>query len=167
MQTSTVQVNTTLSDKEKGDAFEKYILSLFDRASGRFRLLDWRSDKITESGLYALSNHSPDLALDFKDNGGYHKFAIECKWRSSFYNGTIDWAKEYQIKNYLNYQKRENIPVFIAIGVGGAPNAPDNLYVARLNDIARYPSIYQSTLKKYERNPKHKFFYNPEHRKLS
>jgi hypothetical protein len=166
-QTSQLELETPLSHKEKGDVFEKYILNLFDLASKRFRLVDWRSDKITEGGHYALSNHLPDIVLDLKNKRGYHRFAIECKWRSGFQNGKIEWAKDYQIRNYWDYQNQNNIPVFIVIGVGGTPNAPEHLYVARLEEVARYTSLFQSTMKQYQKHSKGSFFYDPELRMLS
>ena len=93
---------------EKGHAFEDYIISLIDSRSKRFRLLNWRSDKRPSNGMFVESNSLPDL--EFAYTGKYkQKFAIECKWRNKFYNDKIAWASEYQIANYLQYQKEYSI----------------------------------------------------------
>jgi hypothetical protein len=164
-QTKLVQ-NKEENSKQKGDAFEKYIVSLFNSDSGKFRIKEWRSDKMAANGLYALSNHLPDLEMVFMDGRREYCFAIECKWRKEFQNGAIEWAKEYQIKNYLKFQKSNRIPVFVAIGIGGTPSQPDFLFLPKLDYIAAYSTLYESFLKQYNRNPNHKFFYNPQQRML-
>ena len=165
-QPSTSDAKAPLSHKEKGDAFENYVLNLFDLTSGRFRLIDWRSDKMTANGHYALSNHHPDIVLELKDSRGYHRFAIECKWRSGLQHGKIEWAKEYQIRNYKEYQDRQNMPVFVVIGLGGSPAAPERLSVVELDEAAKYTTLFHSLLKKYDKYPTSSFFYDPNQRKL-
>jgi hypothetical protein len=58
-----------------------------------------------KDGVSALENREPDLKFKFRNI----PFAVECKWRKSFNNGSINWAKDYQVSNYKNYQatKRE------------------------------------------------------------
>ena len=160
-QTATLQAETILSDKEKGDAFEKFVLSLFDLESERFRIIDWRSDKITDDGHYAMSNHHPDIVLELKKSAGCYRFAVECKWRSDYQNGTIEWAKEYQIRNYQNFQQEMKMPVFIVIGVGGMPAAPKHMHVVALNQVAKYTVLFQSTLNKYTKYVPSSFYYDP------
>src|SRR5690606_17675348 len=111
------------------------------------------------------SNSLPDL--EFAYTGKYkQKFAIECKWRNKFYNDKIPWATEYQISNYLQYQKEYNIPVFIAIGVGGEPTNPGNLFITPLNMIQQYPDVYKSHLLPFNRNTKAILKFDAEQLKL-
>jgi hypothetical protein len=147
--------------KQKGDDFEAYVVNLFSTKTGRFRLKEWRSDKIAANGMYAESSHKPDLEIAFVNGTMEHRFAIECKWRQQFHHGAIQWAKDYQISNYVKYQRANRIPVFVAIGVGGTPSYPDALYLAPLEDIAPYPSVSSSFLQCYYRDPQHKFYFNP------
>ena len=49
-------------NKAKGDAFEKFVVKNFDRKY--FTLQEWRSDKYVD-GIYAVSNHFPDLEVTF------------------------------------------------------------------------------------------------------
>jgi len=144
-------------NKAKGDAFENYVVSLFDTTSGRFELKEWRSDKIASTGMYPTSNKQPDLQFEFHGYNRTHKFAIECKWRSDFYLNGVDWAKPHQIQNYLEYERKTRIKVFVVIGVGGSPNLPAKMYLAPLKNVAQYSTLFESYLKQFERNPKHGF----------
>lgn len=153
-------VNQNDLNKTKGNAFEEYIVGLFDVTSGRFNLKHWRSDKLANSGMYAESNKYPDLEFAFKGDYKTDKFAIECKYRSSFYNGVITWAEPRQIQNYINYEREYKIKVFVAIGIGGSPNYPNRLFIVPLEQIHSYPNVFESYLKNFERNPNHNFFYN-------
>ncbi len=122
---------TNHDNKVKGDAFEKYVVQHFSRKY--FRLQEWRSDKYVD-GIYAVSNHFPDLEVvfDFKAKSIKQAFAIECKWRKNFYNNDIEWAKDYQVKNYQDYATKLNIPVFVVIGLGGTPDKPQELFIVPL-----------------------------------
>lgn len=166
VQPVTSSVDVIQSSKEKGDAFENYVVNLLSEKSGRFQLLDWRSDKMSSMGRYPLSSHLPDLLIGFHDGSTLHKFAIECKWRKDFQDNSIEWASKRQIENYLAYQKEQNLPVFVAIGVGGLSDDPEKLYLTTLNSIAGASSVSKSKLSAYKRNPQHKFFYNTQQKKL-
>lgn len=150
--------------KAKGDLFEEYIVNQFDARSGLFVVKRWRSDKKAANGLYDVSSKYPDLEFMFS-NDEKHKFAIECKWRQSFEikgkNLGISWAPDYKISEYLAYENEFKIPVWVAIGVGGSPDKPAQLYLAKLSDIAAYPFVFESHLRKFmSRNPAHRFSYN-------
>jgi hypothetical protein len=147
-----------LSSLEKGFLFEDYIVTLFDNKSGRFRLLTWRSDKKASNGVLAESNSYPDLEFCFIDRK--KRFAIECKWRHRFYDGKLAWAKKNQIEIYREYEIENKIPVFIAIGVGGHPSDPAQLFVTPLSHIQRYPEVFKSHLVPYTSDPAQRFFYD-------
>lgn len=124
--------NTITGSKAKGDAFEKYIIHKFDLKY--FKIKEWRSDKYTD-GIYAESNHFPDFEIQFTLKGKSEIFAIECKWRASYFKNGIEWAEGYQLKNYKQFLKQRNIPVFVTIGVGGTPDKPEELFSIPLNEI--------------------------------
>ena len=96
--------------------------------------MEWRSDKYVD-GIYAVSNHFPDLEVMYKAGHTQDSFAIECKWRKSFYKNHIEWAHDYQIENYKKYAKEVILPVFIVIGVGGEPGHPGEVYIIPLDSI--------------------------------
>ena len=119
-------------NKLKGDAFEKYVVKRFNRKF--FNVIEWRSDKYVD-GIYAVSNHFPDLELLFRAGNIKDSFAIECKWRKDYYRNGIEWASDYQIENYIKYAKEISIPVFIVLGVGGEPDNPGELFIIPLDSV--------------------------------
>lgn len=149
--TATSQTASRNNDKEsaeeKGKEFVKLVISKFSKSY--FKLKEWRSDKY-EDGIYAEANTYPDLEFEFTLRDMKSAFAIECKWRKGYYKNGLEWAKEYQIKNYQNFAKEKNIPVFVVLGVGGTPNNPDEVFVLPL---AQAGSIFisQSELKQYQK----------------
>ena len=142
---------------QKGHDFEDYIITLFNER--KFKLIEWRSDKKASNGVYPESCTYPDLEFAFMGRKKY-RFAVECKWREDFNKGKIKWSYQKQIDTYLNFQSERNIPVFIAIGIGGLPGNPEKLFVTPLHDIRKNNIVSESDLLPYIRNPKHRFFYN-------
>jgi hypothetical protein len=147
------------SPGEKGFLFEKFIVTKFDQTY--FKLNEWRSDKYHQE-IYAASNKLPDLEYDFKTSKYDCKVAIECKWRANFNGKKIEIAREDQLQNYWQYSVNRKIPVFIILGVGGKPEAPEDLYIMRLDEI-QGPILYRNQLMKFRRHPqKGSFFFNAE-----
>lgn len=144
--------------KEKGDAFENYVVSKFDRKF--FRLKDMRSDK-GSNGFYPESNKYPDLVLEYKPST--FSFAVECKWRADWWKRgdgeeSIDWAGgDKKIQNYNEYAEKNNIPVFVVIGLGGEPDKPEKLFVAPLNAL-KYRYAKKSYLEKFLKKDSNFFF---------
>lgn len=153
-------------NKEKGDEFEKYVESLFDERY--FVTEEWTTDIHNKrTGSYVESNKNPDLIIRYKPTG--ERFAVECKYRSDFtYLERIDdngvkWSYPEQIKRYNEFQNKENIPVFIVIGIGIESNIrnkeiPDYMFCIPLTQ-AKYPEIFPSILQQYERDPSRDFFW--------
>ncbi|RYE57236.1 MAG: hypothetical protein EOP48_06245 [Sphingobacteriales bacterium] len=134
--------------KSKGDAFEKYIAGKFDRQT--FRLIEWRSDKFHE-GIYALSNQLPDMVWEL--NSPFAKkarFAVECKYRSYMLDDYIELAKDYQLVNYKDFEKKERMPVFVVLGLGGTASAPEELFIIPLSQLYN-GSISAYNLKKFKK----------------
>ena len=144
-------------NKKKGDDFEAFVVGNFNKEY--FTLNEWRSDKYV-NGTYAVSNHFPDLEIEFnfKSKKIRDVFAIECKYRSSFYKDSINWAEEYQFKNYQDYALKLKIPVFVIIGVGGVPSKPYEIFIVPLSNIYS-ASISKSELDKYKRDRSKTNFY--------
>ena len=152
-------------NKAKGDAFEKYVVKNFD--THYFTLQEWRSDKYVD-GIYAVSNHFPDLevAFTFRKKNISETFAIECKWRKSYYRNGIEWAQDYQIKNYKEYADKLSIPVYVVIGVGGEPEKPNELFIVPLAEM-NSNTISKSELRNYKKDlSDKKFFWDYENNKL-
>lgn len=115
----------------KGQAFEEYIIS---RVNKNYKLKDWRGDKYI-NGIYAESTLYPDLEFEVQNGNEFFMFAIECKWRNNFYYNDLELFKESQLINYWKFAAENNIPVFVAIGVGGQAHSPEELYIIPLKRI--------------------------------
>ena len=141
--------------ENKGHDFENYVVERFNPP---FNLLEWRGDKYHE-GHYAKSNMLPDLEVVLETKYRKIIFAVECKWRSEFYNGNVEWCKDYQLKNYRDYEHERNNPVFVLLGIGGEPCNPTRVYIIPLCDIYS-TSLSQHFLQKYFRYKKGNFFFH-------
>ena len=121
----------SLSNLDKGTAFEKFVVSRFD--DNYFKLIEWRSDKRINN-ISALMNKLPDLEFYFESNNNIQSFAIECKWREYIHDYCFEF-KESQLGIYRHYQEVTKSPVFIIIGIGNTPNSPNEVYIIPLSEI--------------------------------
>lgn len=149
--------------KKSGDDFEKFVVQKFDRKY--FKLKEWAGDKYVD-GIYAETTLQPDLLLEFRFKGKTSEIAVECKWRSDYMRGGIEFATESQFKRYQDFGKKRDIPVFIVIGIGGKPESPQYFYVVPIAEI-KSNFINSSTLKNYGKWLDTNFFFDQEKQKLS
>jgi hypothetical protein len=142
---------------QRGYAFEQYIARKFPKRY--FKLINCRSDKYVD-GIYAISNMDPDLVVEYRSESEIIRFAVECKWRSAFKNGHIEWAKDYQLRNYITFQRRENIPVFVAIGIGGSEENPAEMFILPLQAIRpNWTALRIDFIRQYKRVEPQKLFF--------
>lgn len=125
-------------NKKKGDIFERFVVDKFAKANKigfpkMFNHVTWQGDKRSSDGNFAKTNGNPDLIYDFKLPEHNATFAVECKWRKK--DKKIKFAEITQITRYKRFSKSENIDVYIVIGIGDNPQAPDELFVIPLNDV--------------------------------
>lgn len=116
--------------------FEKCVITRFSRDANR--LLDWRGDKYIPGYGGPESSGDPDVL--FMTRNSKDLFAIECKFRRNWWNSPdngqcIEWARDDQYRRYIGFEKRRGIQVYVAIGVGGSPSDPSELFVGRLEEI--------------------------------
>jgi len=156
-----------LDEEDNGRVFEEFILNKFPK--DKFNLIEWKSDKEDHSHLRQgfgsqrntddRKKNMPDLQLELKLESEKYPFAVECKWRNDFWKGIIEWARDAQISSYQEFQVSKDIPVFIALGVGGTPSDPRDLFIIPLSHL--YKSILtEDWLKKYKRESRDNFFLN-------
>ena len=138
--------NTT--NYEKGVAFERYVIGLFDPKY--FALHEWTRDLSGKTNGYVVeSDSNPDLVLRYKPRD--ELFAVECKFRSSLYRGRLSWTTQKKLMGYNAYAKKSKAPVFVVIGLSGLPDAPDRMFCIPLLE-AKYPDLYPSVFEKFERS---------------
>jgi hypothetical protein len=148
----------SLTPEEKGRSFEEWVVRRFNPAY--FTIKEWRGDKHT-GYIYAESSTLPDLEIEFRLKGERALFAVECKWRQRFRDGErpgIEWAGQDQIARYRQFQRDRGIPVFIAIGVGGTPDNPEDVYVTSLERL-QLPFAHAEYLAKFRRQKRAANFY--------
>lgn len=121
------------TNKEKGILFEDFVIQYISKSSADYRFKGKVSD-YNKDGVFAEENYEPDLKFTY--NGT--PFAVECKWRRGYSKkGSITWSYPEQIERYNAYQQKENTPVFIAIGVGGTSDNPEEFYLVPLYRLTR------------------------------
>lgn len=146
-----------IENHEKGTSFEDYMQHLFDQRE--WTIVDRTKDLSGKIGRKVESDSNPDFT--FRHNATGKTIAVECKYHSMPKLGKtgkygICWTSgNYQINNYNSFQERTRQPVFAAIGIGGTPSEPKQLFLAPLYRLQyRWADI--EYLKKFERNPQKK-----------
>lgn len=149
----------TQTPEQKGYDFEKYIVTCFNKKY--FTVEKWTGDKYVD-GQYDPSNMDPDIVMKLTlANKESHSFAVECKWRSHFKDDVLQVASNAQLKRYLSYSRKNNLPTFVAVGVGGAPNSPKHLYIVPIQAL-QYGDARKSYLEKFEVEADGKLYYDVE-----
>ncbi|HUL62186.1 MAG TPA: hypothetical protein VLT35_03915 [Methanocella sp.] len=135
-----------------GEAFERHVIGLLSRD---FRVIGWMGDGARPR---AEIDFSPDLVVEHVPSGTV--IGIECKFRSTLFGGHLAWAKEYQPEKYRRFAERTGRRTFVVIGVGGTPERPGYMYCLPLWQ-ARHNRLKPDDLKRYRRDPRRKFAYDP------
>lgn len=144
-------------NEKKGLEFEKWVISKFPQKY--YKLIDWKGDKIVD-GRYPESSRYPDLEFELQLSNGAlkEKFSVECKWRQSFRDDKINWASQEKIAIYNTYAKDRDQAVFLVLGVGGSPDAPDCVYVIPLEQ-AQQSDLCEKDIERFRRKETSKDFY--------
>ncbi len=96
---------------------------------------------------------------EFKLNGYTWTFALECKFRQSSYNGQIELANERQFNHYLKFEKEKKMPVYIALGLGGNPGYPSELFLIPLKCL-RNNKISIESLSNFKKENQGQFYFD-------
>lgn len=109
-----------------GRKFEEFVVSLC-ADKNRFKLLAWRGDKISGT-IYAEDTLMPDLHLRHRLDAKEVEYYVECKYRTTLCDGKLDLTR--QLKRYRRMSSaKDNTDLFIAVGIGGTPSAPEKFYI--------------------------------------
>ena len=131
---------------KKGTRFEEYVTTLFPEPD--FVIQDRTRDNSKYLKRHVESDGHPDLV--FRSQNTRKSFAIECKWRAKWAYGKHGelgiWWKPYQAERYAAYGKESGMPVFVAFGIGGSPQKPDEVYFLEAERL-HYVFLNQSLIK--------------------
>lgn len=83
------------------------------------------------SELYTLLERSDNLKL--KDNTTGIEFYIQCKHRFSIISNSLTFFKQSHINSINNPQ-----PLFLVLGLGGAPEVPGAIYLINIADCPHH-----------------------------
>lgn len=142
--------------QKSGYDFEKYVVQNFDKTF--FKVKEWAGDKYV-NGVYAETTQYPDLLMELSAKGEKHLLSVECKWRKGFDNDFLKFANEAQLKRYKKYEEDKGIPVFIALGIGGKPTKPEQLFVVPLKHIKKI-YLHKNQVERYKKDVDAEFYYD-------
>ncbi len=132
----------------RGNEFEYFIREkLFPEK--KYDLLQKAYDYLTKND-FVEDTESPDF--QFKSRRRGRAFFVEAKFRYGFYGGAVEWCQPRELKHYHEIDSR--VPVYIVLGIGLQPLAPQKLYLFRVKDI-RTIQLQRSFLERYKISPKH------------
>jgi len=139
----------------KGHYFEAFVCNLFP--SDDFDVVHATTTRNDLNGRKIGEAKNPDFRFYHKLSG--HYFWVECKFRTTLYDGKIKWAEKWQMQRYQQFQKSHGPEkVYVVIGFGGDPTLPDALYAIPLDEIS-YPRLYPMSIEKYSRSVNKEFSY--------
>jgi hypothetical protein len=139
---------------QKGDDFERFVVDLFDEKY--FSIVQWTTDMARKHSRFVESDCGPDLVLRHRYTNEI--FCIECKFRSGFFKGKLQWSTSKQLGRYHIFENNNETPFYVVIGLGGKARKPKRMFCIPLKEI-RFPALAPEFLKKFERNPKKTFFW--------
>lgn len=128
----------------KGREFEDFVLTELlgiGRNGNTMKLLEWRGDK-SIAGVFPESNRYPDFVISLCKG---KKVALECKWRKKLPTSfKKDVFSTERIELFKSYSDDTSISIWLIIGVGGEPCAPELLYQVPLSAVDYILSKKQS-----------------------
>jgi hypothetical protein len=132
----------------KGDDFEKCLRKKVFTKAG-YDMVMRTHDFHVNNQDYVESSLYPDFL--FRDKKSNKEFFVEAKYRENLFQGKVNWCKDYQLRRYrkLRNEISAKTPIIIAIGLGGRPDNPKQIFLIPLEEI-KYSSLYPKFLLDYE-----------------
>lgn len=136
--------------------FENFIIRILESQKGDFKILK----RTLRSKMYQTSNR-PSILLEYIPTK--ERIALECKFRSSLKQSSVytdkvlKWTTTDQLKDYSKFCEKFQIPLYIAIGLGGSPSDPKKSFCIPF-EVAKSPELPPSILEIYKREPTNKSF---------
>jgi hypothetical protein len=139
----------------KGNYFEAFVCNLFP--SDDFDVVHATTATDDLNGRRIGEVKDPDFRFFHKSSGRF--FWVECKFRTTLYDGKIKWAEKWQMEGYQQFQRLHRPEkVYVVIGFGGSPTNPDGLYSIPLDEITS-PRLSPMSIDKYSRSVYKEFEY--------
>jgi len=118
--------------KEAKLEFEDFVDSLFKSEKFKTKAL---KREIAQSQHISSSHQSyPDFLVRYSDGSKSTMFAVKCKWNPKLIQ-THSWKSPAKIQKLLLFEQETKTPLFVVLGFGGSPSAPEFVYLARLEKL--------------------------------
>ena len=92
-----------------GLRFEEYVNDLFSEKY--YSLIEKTPSPGTNKERYVESSMNPVFV--YRHNPSQDMFAVECKYRSTLYNGVLEWSTPKQLQRYQDFSYIRNMQVFV------------------------------------------------------
>ena len=134
------------SSFEKGELFEKFVEDELFKVT-EYDLIHRTNSVSQNASRYAEDTLKPDFKFRCKQT--QQEFYVEAKFRSGFNaRDMIEVISYNQIERFKVIQKKENTPIYIAIGYGGVPDNPNYISLIPLDELS-YLALYDSYLRRF------------------
>lgn len=137
-----------LTEEQKASLFEKYAFSKFDKKY--FKLLYRRADSTSDE-------FNSDLEYEFRHNAFVRKFAVICVYKPAATNGSIE-LDNGMLENFKAYGAKNNIELYIVLGLGADPSKPQNVFTIPLIHFKSNP-VSLDSIEVFKKEPNDNFFY--------
>lgn len=135
----------TTNSYQKGSRFERYLANQFPES--KYKIVDRTRDNGKYLDRHVESDGNPDLRL--RNLETRNEFAVECKWRAKWRGSPshgdvgIFWNPKLT-ERYLAYGRNNKISVFLALGVGGVPEKPKEVYIVPMEVLNNWSFLKRS-----------------------
>lgn len=128
-------------------------MSLFD--DKYFSIVQWSTDITRKHNRFVESDAGPDLIVRYSPKD--EVFCVECKFRSSLFEGELEWSDPQQLRRCQSFAMEKRLPFFVVTDLEEIHLIRKRCSVSPLKkqDIRHYPNI----LEKFERKPEKNFFW--------
>lgn len=134
----------------KGLLFERYVQNKFPDTE--WTMVNSTKDLHKKLRRFVESDANPDFT--FRRKISKNEIAVECKYRSDYVKGTRGdlgvWWKKEQGNRYAKYGEQNNMPVYVAFGIGGNPKSPETVAYVPIGVLQKqYPQFIPKEIFKY------------------
>lgn len=154
----------TASPERKRQAFEQWVAERFARPV--FKVLRGHNDDRGPLSTTISALHDPDMLLAFQTSSEKDLLAVDCMWRPRFDRRTVVVAGADLMEHYRLYAEKNACKVFIALGIGGTPAGPADVYILPVDRIASGTMDMGLLVPFKQRSPGGTFYYYPDDGRL-
>jgi hypothetical protein len=128
----------------KSAAFERFIRKRLFPVNKYDLLLE---NQDTPSNTSDDAGAAKEPYFKFKSRESGREFCIDARYLTGVYNASVEWCQPFELKRYREIDN--NVPVYILIGAGQHPAAPQQVFLFPVKSI-RFNKVLHSYIEKYK-----------------